>query len=140
MATFRRQRGLNDAAKHASHACVEGCSWTQLEAGAWACDRSGFVHVCDAMCKERVLDPSTETLVCHISGRCFERLMSEHEEAEGDQERGEQERGQPWREEQRAQDEDWAAEEGMGRLGRAFLAGYNAADEGELRQLGIRFQ
>lgn len=32
--------------------------------------------VCDDTCKEVVLDPENELLVCTISGHCFDRLLS----------------------------------------------------------------
>ena len=63
---FRRQRGLLDAGKHACHSCQAqqgGCSWAQLEASAWICERSGFVHVCGAKCAFRELDPSSDLQV-----------------------------------------------------------------------------
>lgn len=38
-----------------------------------------FLHccaVCDDTCKEVIMDPTNELLVCTISGRCFDRLLS----------------------------------------------------------------
>jgi hypothetical protein len=35
--------------------------------------------VCDETCKEVVLDPADELLVCTISGHCFDRLLSPSE-------------------------------------------------------------
>ena len=35
--------------------------------------------VCDDTCKEVVADPANELLVCTISGRCFDRLLSPSE-------------------------------------------------------------
>lgn len=35
--------------------------------------------VCDDTCKDVVLDPETELLVCTISGHCFDRLLSPSE-------------------------------------------------------------
>lgn len=32
--------------------------------------------VCDDTCREAVLDPTNELLVCTISGHCFDRLLS----------------------------------------------------------------
>lgn len=32
--------------------------------------------VCDDTCKEVIMDPTNELLVCTISGRCFDRLLS----------------------------------------------------------------
>jgi hypothetical protein len=36
--------------------------------------------VCDDSCREIVLDPSNELLVCTISGRCFDRWITPAEE------------------------------------------------------------
>lgn len=35
--------------------------------------------MCDDTCKEVVADPANELLVCTISGRCFDRLLSPSE-------------------------------------------------------------
>lgn len=35
--------------------------------------------VCDDTCKEVVMDPTNELLVCTISGHCFDRLLSPSE-------------------------------------------------------------
>lgn len=40
--------------------------------------------VCDDTCREVVMDPSNELLVCTISGHCFDRLLSPGEMEEGD--------------------------------------------------------
>lgn len=32
--------------------------------------------VCDETCREVVMDPTNELLVCTISGHCFDRLLS----------------------------------------------------------------
>lgn len=31
--------------------------------------------VCDDTCKEVIMDPTNELLVCTISGRCFDRIL-----------------------------------------------------------------
>ncbi|PSC73457.1 F-box SKIP31 isoform X2 [Micractinium conductrix] len=125
---FRRQRNLTDAAHHASHSCAGkhgsacACSWVQLDSSAWICERSGFVHVCDANCAFREYDPQSEMQLCKISGRCFPaELVTEREEHAGEEERGQTRSGLG------QQDEDgWAGDEGVsGRLGRAFVEGYN---------------
>ncbi len=36
--------------------------------------------VCDDSCREIVLDPSNELLVCTVSGRCFDRWLTPAEE------------------------------------------------------------
>lgn len=36
--------------------------------------------VCDDTCRETVLDPSNELLVCTVSGRCFDRWLTPAEE------------------------------------------------------------
>lgn len=35
-----------------------------------------FFPVCDETCREFVMDPTNELLVCTISGHCFDRLLS----------------------------------------------------------------
>lgn len=37
---------------------------------------SDMFAVCDDTCKEVIADPANELLVCTISGRCFDRLLS----------------------------------------------------------------
>lgn len=50
-------------------------------ADAYVCERSGWVHVCDRdTCCERVVDVISGQLVCPVSGRIFERLLSTREE------------------------------------------------------------
>jgi hypothetical protein len=83
--------------------------------------------VCDDSCREIVLDPSNELLVCTVSGRCFDRWLTPAEE--DDAEPGQQQA-----------DANAAAEEGepflgSGRLGQAYLLGYNCADEQELDEV-----
>lgn len=39
-----------------------------------------FIAVCDDTCRETILDPSNDLLVCTISGRCFDRWLSAEEE------------------------------------------------------------
>lgn len=38
-----------------------------------------FFTVCDDTCREVIMDPANELLVCTISGRCFDRLLSPSE-------------------------------------------------------------
>jgi hypothetical protein len=38
---FRRQRGLLDNKKHASHCCRGGCNWVQLDQDTFICENSG---------------------------------------------------------------------------------------------------
>ncbi|KAL4421845.1 hypothetical protein ABPG77_001327 [Micractinium sp. CCAP 211/92] len=140
---YRRQHSLTDAAGHAAHRCGKagGCRWAQLDSTAWICERSGFVHVCDANCTFRELDHTAEGYVCQVSGRCFPaEMLTEREEHAGEEERG---RGGGGRggEPAEGDEEDWAAEEGVsGRLGRAFVAGYNAqTPEAFFRKFGVRW-
>lgn len=51
------------------------------DADAYVCEKSGWVHICDCdTCSERVIDRTSGQLVCPVSGRTFERLMSTCEE------------------------------------------------------------
>ena len=138
IAAFRKHRGLaqapsaaaGPAASGASPAaaataaaadtgtCPAGCSFVELEPSLWICEACGFVHACGPeACRERLVDPASELLVCGITGQCFQQMLSEYEEGQ----RG----GGPGGEEaEGAAAGDWNAEEGMGgRLGRAFFAG-----------------
>jgi hypothetical protein len=81
--------------------------------------------VCDDSCREIVLDPSNELLVCTISGRCFDRWITPAEEDDAEPQQA---------------DANAAAEEsepflGSCRLGHAYLLGYNCADERELDEV-----
>jgi hypothetical protein len=111
--------------------CVGVCAFVELERNYWICERGGELHVCGEACGERHIDAASRMPVCRITGRCFGRMVSEGEEGGGGGGEGGGEGG-----------EDWNAEEGGmgGRLGRAFFAGYHAADEQEmLRRFGVRF-
>mgnify|MGYP001810366008 CR=1 FL=1 len=136
----------------------------QVENVRWHGFTRRVMHVCNADCVYRELDPSSGLHVCAISGRwaaaanamglaqcyqqptqhsympfhacrCFGSMLTEREEHAGEWERG---RSRHSRGDEG--DEGWGAEEGMGgRLGRAFYAGYNAESPAELRRIGLRF-
>ncbi|CAL5409286.1 unnamed protein product [Camellia sinensis] len=58
------------------HDCSgETCTYYQI-GDVFVCEKTGQVHVCDDTCREAVLDPTNELLVCTISGHCFDRLLS----------------------------------------------------------------
>lgn len=121
---FRRQRGLLDDKKHASHCCRGGCNWVQLDQDTFICENSGFVHVCSQSCTFLEPDPSSDMHVCTITGRCFAAMLTEREEHAGEWERGRSRGGHGGEEGEDAGDD--AADEGFsGRLGRAFAAGYH---------------
>lgn len=114
--------------------CSNGCNFVELERNVWICETGGHVHRCGAeACGERQAEKGSDLLVCRITGRCFQQMVSEVEDAAGDAGG-------------REGDDagflgDWnTAEEGMGgRLGRAFFAGYHAADEQEmLMRFGVK--
>lgn len=85
---------------------------------AFICEKSGYVHFCDDNCRERVVDPTSDSLVCPISGRTVDRMITEWEENEMLGDKG-----------------DEALEEYSGRLGRAYADGYNCSNEYELRRV-----
>ncbi|KAJ3672564.1 hypothetical protein LUZ60_007285 [Juncus effusus] len=91
------------------------------------CEKTGRVHVCDDTCREVVLDQSSGMLVCTVSGRCFDRWLSPDEESEAEpdqQQAGGGDEAEPFM--------------GSGRFARAYLLGYNCADEKEL-EATLRF-
>ncbi|KAA8521076.1 hypothetical protein F0562_011771 [Nyssa sinensis] len=116
---WKSSRGLTDKVV-SDHACSgETCSYYQI-GDVFVCEKTGHVHVCDDTCREVVLDPANELLVCTISGHCFDRLLSPAE-MEPDIEQlqgGVSDEAEPFM--------------GSGRFARAYLLGYNCADEKEL--------
>ncbi|KNA24988.1 hypothetical protein SOVF_010630 [Spinacia oleracea] len=124
---WKRNKGLSDMVV-TDHTCSgEVCSYFQI-GNVFICEKTGNVHVCDDTCKEAIADPANELLVCTVSGRCFDRLLSPSEMAgDGDQEL----------------QQDVVADEaepfmGAGRFARAYLLGYNCDDEKEL-EAALRF-
>lgn len=88
------------------------CEYVRLTGHHWICRHCGTMHACGDMCEERDRCVGDEMLVCRVTGCCFRDMIDEHEEPQ--------------------QREN--AEEGhdVGRLGRAFLAGYHASDRREM--------
>ncbi|KAD0195986.1 hypothetical protein E3N88_44651 [Mikania micrantha] len=75
---WKKSKGLTDKV-FSDHDCSgEKCSYYQI-GDVFVCENTGYVHVCDDTCKEVVLDPENELLVCTISGHCFDRLLSPSE-------------------------------------------------------------
>lgn len=58
--------------------------WTQI--GNRYCDElTGWVHICDEGCSEKIVEPCSGLMVCPISGSVFDRMVTCAEEAdEGD--------------------------------------------------------
>eukprot|EP00850_Spirogloea_muscicola_P000848 SM000003S11093 [mRNA] locus=s3:814639:817933:+ [translate_table: standard] len=80
--------------------------------------------VCDDTCREIVLDPDNELLVCAVSGRCFDRWITPQEEIdEGPDRRQAEVAGAP---------EEMEPFLGTARLARAYCLGYNCRDDEEL--------
>ncbi|OWM65054.1 hypothetical protein CDL15_Pgr028772 [Punica granatum] len=105
-----------------NHACSgETCSYNRI-GDVYVCEKTGHVHVCDETCRELVMDPANELLVCTISGHCFDRLLSpaemEPDNFQDQQTGGVTDEAEPFM--------------GSGRFARAYLLGYNCTDEKEL--------
>ncbi|KAL9665005.1 hypothetical protein QQ045_020414 [Rhodiola kirilowii] len=139
----------------ADHACSgDNCTYFQI-GDAFICENSGQVHVCDDTCREVILDPSSELLVCTISGHCFDRLLSP---AETDLEASVVGSGcgrntfvfsfpssysaftggQGLDQQQSCAVDEAEPFMGSGRFARAYELGYNCADEKELEDT-LRF-
>ncbi|KAK8510095.1 hypothetical protein V6N13_103694 [Hibiscus sabdariffa] len=116
-------RGLADEADTDHAFSGETCSYYQI-GDVFVCEKTGKVHVCDDACREVILDPNSELLVCTISGHCFDRLLSP---SEMEQQQGEGEGG--------GTDEVSEPFLGSARFARAYLLGYNCEDEKELDSL-----
>ncbi|KAL3693366.1 hypothetical protein R1sor_007017 [Riccia sorocarpa] len=120
---WRRRHNLPDVYV-GDHSCSgRTCSYYQI-GDIFLCEKTGRAHVCDDTCRETVLDPSNDLLVCTVSGRCFDRWLDGDDDEESQPALKQAEINQ-------------AAEEGepfmnAGRLGRAYLLGYSCLDEREL--------
>ncbi|KAJ7953285.1 F-box protein SKIP31 [Quillaja saponaria] len=122
---WKSSKGLTDKVV-TDHACSgETCSYHQI-GDVFVCEKTGHVHVCDDTCREVIMDPSDELLVCTISGHCFDRLLSpaEMEPDIEQQQGGATDEAEPFM--------------GSGRFARAYLLGYNCDDEKEL-EAALRF-
>lgn len=122
---WKSSKGLTDKVV-ADHACSgEICTYYQI-GDVFVCEKTGQVHVCDDNCREVVMDPTNELWVCTISGHCFDRLLSPAEmEPDSElQQGGVTDEAEPFM--------------GSGRFARAYLLGYNCADEKELED-ALRF-
>ncbi|KAK4422441.1 F-box protein SKIP31 [Sesamum alatum] len=126
VSTWKSSRGLVDQVVP-NHACSgESCTYYQI-GDVFVCEKTGNVHVCDDTCKEVITDPTNELLVCTISGRCFDILLSPAEmdhDADQQQGGGGTDEAEPFM--------------GCGRFARAYVLGYNCEDEKEL-EAALRF-
>lgn len=125
VSSWRSSRGLSDTVVM-DHACSgETCTYYQI-GDVFICEKTGQVHVCDDTCREVIMDPTSELLVCTISGHCFECLLSPAEmEPDAEQQQGGvTDEAEPFM--------------GSGRFARAYSLGYNCADEKEL-EATLRF-
>ncbi|XVE65416.1 hypothetical protein DITRI_Ditri07aG0178500 [Diplodiscus trichospermus] len=122
---WKSSHGLTDKVV-ADHACSgETCSYYQI-GDVFVCEKTGQVHVCDDTCREVILDPNNELLVCTISGHCFDRLLSPSEmEQDPEQQQG-------------GGTDEAEPSLGSGRFARAYILGYNCEDEKEL-EAALRF-
>ncbi|KAF2302748.1 hypothetical protein GH714_004053 [Hevea brasiliensis] len=113
---WKKSKGLTDKVV-TDHTCSgEKCSYHQI--GVFVCEKTGNVHVCDDTCREVVINPVNELLVCTISGLCFDRLVSPDEMEPCPAEGAATDEAEPFM--------------GSGRFARAYLLGYNCDDEKEL--------
>ncbi len=84
VATWRRAHGYDPTQRWDP---VHGCSRTggppveyvQLSSSTFVCAGCGWAHVCGEGCGERQIDSRSDLLVCPISGRCFDRLLTNRE-------------------------------------------------------------
>lgn len=122
---WKSSKGLSDKVV-TDHACSgETCSYYHI-GDVFICEKTGHVHVCDDTCREVIMDPTNELLVCTISGHCFDRLLSPGEmEPDAEQQQGGvTDEAEPFM--------------GSGRFARAYQLGYDCADEKELEDC-LRF-
>ncbi|PNW88250.1 hypothetical protein CHLRE_01g021200v5 [Chlamydomonas reinhardtii] len=69
-----------------SHRGRAALTFTRVNPGeeppVYACEQTGWVHVCGDACTEGVVDARSELLVCPVSGQTTDRLVHECEEDE----------------------------------------------------------
>eukprot|EP00889_Picochlorum_renovo_P005119 jgi/Picre1/32149/NNA_007495.t1 len=109
---FKKYHGIEEFRSLDETGGCCSCEYVRLTGHHWICRHCGTMHACGDMCEERDRCVGDEMLVCRVTGCCFRDMIDEHEEPQ--------------------QREN--AEEGhdVGRLGRAFLAGYHASDRREM--------
>lgn len=125
VSTWKSSRGLTDKMV-IDHACSgKSCTYYQI-GDAFVCEKTGLVHVCDDACREVIMDPVDDQLVCRISGHCFDNLLPDSIEPDTEQQAGviDEADAEPFM--------------GSGRFARAYLLGYNCVDEAEL-EATLRF-
>ncbi|KAJ8526680.1 hypothetical protein K7X08_029157 [Anisodus acutangulus] len=125
VSNWKKSKGLDDKVV-IDHVCSgDTCTYYQI-GDVYVCEKTGHVHVCDDTCREVVPDPINGLLVCTISGRCFDSMLSPSEmELDGEQQQvGTADEAEPFM--------------GSGRFARAYLLGYNCDDEKELED-ALRF-
>ena len=91
------------------------CEYVRLVRHHWICRHCGVVHACGESCLETQRCAGDDMMVCRLTGCCSREMLSTDYKGEDGHGDGNHE------------------EAGMGgRLGRAFFAGYNAADNKEM--------
>lgn len=100
------------------------CEYVRLVGHHWICQYCGAVHACGEFCLETEHCAGDDMMVCRLTGCCSREMISVEYKIEDGHIDGNQE------------------EAGMsGRLGRAFFAGYNAADNKEMmRRFGVSIE
>lgn len=121
---WRVSRGFTNEVV-AAHACSgHTCSYYQI-ANVFLCENTGRLHVCGDTCREVFMDTFTGLWVCTISGHCFDTVLSPSEtQPDSEQQGGVTDEAEPFM--------------GSGRFARAYLLGYDCADEKEL-EAALRF-
>lgn len=84
VATWRRAHGYDPTQRwDPVHACSRtgggAVEYVQLSQSTFVCGGCGWAHVCGQGCTERQIDSRSDLLVCPISGRCFDRLLTNRE-------------------------------------------------------------
>lgn len=80
---WRGARGLLTCPSPALGSQHLGCSkrgpFVELLGGLYMCEGCGWAHQCGDSCPEKLVDEVSQSLVCPISGRCFDRMMLDWE-------------------------------------------------------------
>ena len=80
---WRGARGLLKCPSPGLGSQHQACSlrgpFTELPGKLYMCESCGWAHLCGEGCSEKLVDEVSESLVCPISGRCFDRMINEAE-------------------------------------------------------------
>ncbi|XLR35601.1 hypothetical protein S83_063501 [Arachis hypogaea] len=122
---MEKQKGTHRCSGNCSCLFWGTCSYYEI-GDVFICEKTGQVHVCNDTCREVIMDPTNELLVCTILGHCFDRFLSPSEMEPGTEARAHSPCSLPRN--TRASDQPWLSEELDSGTNTAYASGkkYNS--------------